>query len=38
MVYGPDGCKFGDFRKLGLVVLAWTMIVTVAAIPLIWRS
>jgi di/tricarboxylate transporter len=37
MVYGPGGYKFGDFWRLGLVVLAWTLIVTVVVTPLYWR-
>ncbi|MDL2408849.1 SLC13 family permease [Rhizobium calliandrae] len=36
MVYGPGGYKFGDFWKLGLVVLAWTLAVTVIVTPLYW--
>lgn len=35
MVYGPGGYKFGDFWRLGLVVLIWTLIVTVVT-PLYW--
>lgn len=37
MVYGPGGYKFRDFWKLGLVVLAWTLIVTLVVIPLYWK-
>ncbi|GAA5112964.1 SLC13 family permease [Pseudonocardia adelaidensis] len=37
MVYGPGGYKFGDFWRLGLWVLAWTMLVTVVVTPLVWR-
>jgi di/tricarboxylate transporter len=37
MVYGPGGYRFGDFWKLGLVVMAWTLIVTVVVIPLYWK-
>lgn len=37
MVYGPGGYKFGDFWRMGLLVLAWTAIVTIALTPLIWR-
>ncbi|MDF2619875.1 MAG: hypothetical protein K0S00_2534 [Xanthobacteraceae bacterium] len=36
MVYGPGGYKFGDFWKLGLIVMAWALIVTVVVIPLYW--
>lgn len=36
MVYGPGGYKFGDFWPLGLIVLAWTLLVTVVVTPLYW--
>jgi len=36
MVYGPGGYKFGDFWKLGLIVMAWMLIVTVVVVPLYW--
>ena len=36
MVYGPGGYRFGDFWRLGLWVLAWTVIVTVIVTPLVW--
>lgn len=37
MVYGPGGYRFGDFWKLGLIVMAWTLAVTVVVVPLYWR-
>lgn len=37
MVYGPGGYKFGDFWKLGLIVMIWALIVTVVVIPLYWK-
>ena len=37
MVYGPGGYRFGDFFKLGLIVMLWTLIVTVVVVPLYWR-
>lgn len=37
MVYGPGGYKFGDFWRLGLVVMAWALVVTVVVVPLYWR-
>jgi di/tricarboxylate transporter len=37
MVYGPGGYRFGDFWKLGLIVMAWALIVTVIVIPLYWK-
>src|SRR5262249_11016152 len=36
MAYGPGGYRFGDFWKLGSVVMVWTFIVTVVVIPLYW--
>jgi di/tricarboxylate transporter len=33
MVYGPGGCRFGDFWKPGLLVNVWALIVTVVVIP-----
>ena len=36
MVYGPGGYQFGDFWRLGLVVMIWTLIVTVIVTPLYW--
>jgi di/tricarboxylate transporter len=37
MVYGPGGYRFGDFWRLGLIVMAWALIVTVAVVPLYWK-
>jgi di/tricarboxylate transporter len=37
MVYGPGGYRFGDFWPLGLVVMAWALLVTLVAVPLYWR-
>jgi di/tricarboxylate transporter len=37
MVYGPGGYRFGDFWRLGLIVMAWALIVTVVIIPLYWK-
>lgn len=36
MVYGPGGYRFGDFWRLGLVVMDWTLAVTVLVVPLWW--
>lgn len=36
MVYGPGGYRFGDFWRLGIVVLAWTLVVTLLVVPLVW--
>lgn len=37
MVFGPGGYKFGDYWKLGLLVLLWFLAVAVFLVPLIWR-
>ncbi|MCL2516060.1 MAG: SLC13 family permease [Microbacteriaceae bacterium] len=37
MVYGPGGYKFQDFWRLGLVVTGWSLVVTLAVVPLVWR-
>jgi di/tricarboxylate transporter len=37
MVYGPGGYRFGDFWRLGLIVIVWALIVTVVVIPLYWK-
>ncbi len=37
MVMGPGGCRFGDYAKSGLPVLAWFFVVAVGVVPLIWR-
>ncbi|MBO9577700.1 MAG: SLC13 family permease [Microbacteriaceae bacterium] len=36
IVYGPGGYRFGDFWRLGLIVMAWTVAVTMLVVPLAW--
>ena len=36
-VFGPGGFRFGDFWRLGLVLSLWTLVVTVALVPLFWH-
>lgn len=36
MAHGPGGYRFGDFWRLGVVVLLWTCLVTVLLVPLFW--
>jgi di/tricarboxylate transporter len=36
MVMEPGGYRFGDYWKLGLVVIAWYLVVSVVVVPLIW--
>ncbi|WP_410870626.1 SLC13 family permease [Nocardia sp. A7] len=36
MIMGPGNYRFGDYWKLGLPMLAWFLIVTGLAVPLIW--
>ena len=35
-VYGPGGYKFGDYWKIGVPVLIWTLVITVVITPLVW--
>ncbi|MGZ4453790.1 MAG: SLC13 family permease [Nocardioides sp.] len=35
-VYGPGGYRFGDYWRIGIPVLIWTLAVTVAVTPLVW--
>jgi di/tricarboxylate transporter len=37
MVFGPGGYRFGDFWRLGLVMLALYFAVAVGLVPLIWH-
>jgi di/tricarboxylate transporter len=37
MVYGPGGYRFGDYWRLGLIVIVWALIVTVVVVPLYWK-
>jgi di/tricarboxylate transporter len=37
MVYGPGGYRFGDYWRIGVPVLIWTLVVTVAVTPLVWQ-
>jgi di/tricarboxylate transporter len=37
MMYGPGGYRSGDFRKLGLPVTIWALIVTVVVVPFYWK-
>ncbi|GIF99382.1 SLC13 family permease [Catellatospora citrea] len=37
MVLGPGGYRFGDYWRLGSVMLAWFGVVAVLLVPLFWR-
>jgi di/tricarboxylate transporter len=37
MVHGPGGYEFGDYWKLGLVALLWSLFVAVFVAPLYWK-
>src|SRR5262249_43464727 len=37
MVYGPGGYRFGDFWRLGIIVMAWALTVPLVVFPLSWR-
>jgi di/tricarboxylate transporter len=36
MVMGPGGYRFGDYWKLGLVNMAWSLVVSIVVIPRVW--
>jgi di/tricarboxylate transporter len=36
MVMGPGGYRFGDYWKLGGVLMAWFFIISVFYVPLVW--
>jgi di/tricarboxylate transporter len=36
MVMGPGGYRFGDYWKLGVVVMAWFLVVSLLVIPRVW--
>jgi di/tricarboxylate transporter len=36
MVMGPGGYRFGDYWKLGSVLMLWFLLVGVVVIPLAW--
>jgi di/tricarboxylate transporter len=36
MVMEPGGYRFGDYWKLGLVVMVWYFVVAVFIVPVIW--
>jgi di/tricarboxylate transporter len=37
MIMGPGGYGFGDYARLGLPLLLWYAVVSVALVPIIWR-
>jgi di/tricarboxylate transporter len=37
MIMGPGGYRFGDYARLGLPLLLWYGVVSVALVPVIWR-
>ena len=37
MIMQPAGYRFGDYWKLGGVLLAWTFVLAVLWVPVIWR-
>ncbi|MEV6284013.1 SLC13 family permease [Kribbella sp. NPDC051770] len=36
MIMSPAGYRFGDYWKLGLVVLAWWLLTAIVIVPLVW--
>jgi di/tricarboxylate transporter len=37
MIMGPGGYRFGDYWKLGLVLMALFFVVAVFLVPVVWR-
>ena len=37
MVMGPGAYRFGDYWKLGGVLLAWFFVVVMLVVPLVWH-
>ncbi|TDW21891.1 SLC13 family permease [Kribbella kalugense] len=37
MIMSPAGYRFGDYWKLGLVVMAWWLLMAIIIVPLVWR-
>ena len=37
MVMGPGGYRFGDYWKLGGLLLAWFFVVVMVVVPLVWQ-
>ena len=37
MVYGPGGYRFGDYARLGAVLVVLVVVVAVLVIPMVWR-
>ncbi len=36
MIMSPAGYRFGDYWKLGLVVMAWWLLTALVVVPLVW--
>ncbi|MEV4262719.1 SLC13 family permease [Kribbella sp. NPDC049584] len=36
MIMSPAGYRFGDYWKLGLVVMAWWLLTAIIIVPLVW--
>ncbi|MER7251449.1 SLC13 family permease [Kribbella sp. NPDC000426] len=36
MIMSPAGYRFGDYWKLGLVVMAWWLLTAIVIVPLVW--
>jgi di/tricarboxylate transporter len=37
MIMSPAGYRFGDYWKLGLVVMAWWLLTAMVIVPLVWH-
>jgi di/tricarboxylate transporter len=36
MIMSPAGYRFGDYWKLGIVVMAWWLLTALVIVPLVW--
>ncbi len=37
VTYGPGAYEFGDYWKIGMLVLVWSLLVAVFIAPLYWK-
>ncbi|MEV6273582.1 SLC13 family permease [Kribbella sp. NPDC051936] len=37
MIMSPAGYRFGDYWRLGIVVMAWWLLTALLVVPLVWR-
>ena len=37
MIMSPAGYRFGDYWRLGIIVMAWWLLIALLIVPLVWR-